>query len=277
MGALGDCAEQDFGLVVDSFSSATLAFQKGLHVLDDKRRGDENVLYPTLALLRGTTSTQAVQNILMDMDSRGVKRNWQTYCSAAAALQYDPHTGPDLAMRLFRNASQCDLSADGADGRFINAIFRCFGDEIDQAIAYWKSDLRSACLAYESRPRSIPTKRATNKNLIAAYNGLMHVCGRAERPDIGVRLAYAMIREGIEPNEITLNNYRAGKRLRNKRIRQEAKDDNDKPKRGSLDLLTSWSNFGTTKQYESLLYVECTKYSKFSKKMAKDHRVRIIL
>ena len=60
----------------------------------------------------------------------------------------------------------------------------------------------------------------------------MHVCGRAERPDIGVRLAYAMIREGIEPNEITLNNYRAGKRLRNKRICQETDDDKDKSQRG---------------------------------------------
>jgi pentatricopeptide repeat protein len=275
LGALEDCAEQDNG-VVDALSNATRSFQTWWQLHDKMGHSSSDIfLQSTLSILQGKTPTQAVQEVLYDMESRGVTPNWQTYCSAAAALQYDTNAGPDLAMSLFRNASKHGISA-GADGRFINAILRCFGDDIDQAIAYWKSDLRSACVVYESRPRPLSTKRATNKNLIAAYNGLMHVCGRAERPDIGVRLAYAMNREGIEPNEMTLNNYRAGKRLRKKRNRTENAID-EKPPRGSLGLISSWSKLETTKQYESLLYVECTKYDQYNKRMAKDRRVRIIV
>jgi pentatricopeptide repeat protein len=279
LGALEDCAEQDNG-VVDTLSNATLSFQAWRRRKEGSGTSSDNVLQSTLSTMHlGKTSTQAVQDILCYMESCGVTPNWQTYCSAAAALQYASNAGPDLAMSLFRNATTKQGISPGADGRFINAIFRCFGDDIDQAISYWKSDLRSACVAYESRPRPpLSTSRATNKNLIAAYNGLMHVCGRADRPDIGVRLAYAMNREGIEPNDITLNNYRAGKRIRKRRNRQErAASGEEKLKLGSLSLLSSLSKLGTTKQYESLLYVECTKYNQYSKRTASDQRVRIIV
>lgn len=70
------------------------------------------------------------------MDSCGIIRNWQHFVPLRLCFDTIPTQGliSDLAMRMFQNASQGDLAAAGADGRFINVIFRCFGDDIDQAI-----------------------------------------------------------------------------------------------------------------------------------------------
>jgi hypothetical protein len=74
-----------------------------------------------------------------------------------------------------------------------------------------------ACIAYENRKRNkaTPTNRPKAKNLLAAYNGLLYVCGRALRSVIGFCVVYAMNKEGVEPTE-PLNCYRSGKRVRQK-------------------------------------------------------------
>ena len=265
-------------------------------IFDDEKRegmggGERDWVSRALNGLSCTDAVLEILNIMRGYSSDGILApfpNSQTYCVAASALQYSKKkpSDPDLAMALFRNATYEGVPADG---RFVNAIFRCFGHDIDSAIACWKNEIRKACLAHESRTRNAPVSihRSMKKNLIAAYNGLLYVCGRALRPDIAVRLAYAMNREGIEPNEVSLNNYLSGKRLQiiiDKSINGEDFGDNgsynkDKPKgyfaRRSMPKLLPKINM--VDQYENLLYVECTKYDKYNKRMSKDKRVRIIV
>merc|ERR1712014_465089 len=91
----------------------------------------------------------------------------------------------------------------------------------------------------------------TKQNLLAAYSGLLYVCGRAERPDIACRIVYAMKnKEGLEPSENPYNNYKSGKRARQGLIVLS-----DKQKR------QSWlPKIDMVKQYENILYVECKQY-----------------
>ena len=63
---------------------------------------------------------------------------------------------------------------------------------------------------------------------------------------------------GVDPTEVTLNSYLAGKRM-------------------TLDGATEEKNLGLRRQYESLLTVECTKYSSFDKRRQNDKKIRIIL
>jgi hypothetical protein len=174
-----------------------------------------------LSSLVGKTCTEAVQILLHRMRtpfSKAPTPNTQSYCIVASALQHGATTDASVAVALFRNATSADGMA--ADGRFVNAIFRCFGDDIQAALVAWKGEIRSACVAYEERTRNAPpsVRRSHAKNLIAAYNGLLYVCGRALRPDIAVRVAYAMNREDIEPNDVSLNCYHSGKRMRQQRL-----------------------------------------------------------
>lgn len=245
LGALADCAEKSNG-VVELDSAATmelLKYSSSPDVVSSK--------FSISKTLQGKTCTNAVKYLMTHL---GGMANSQSYCVAAAALQYDPDSGPDLAMSLFRNATNYGIPADG---RFVNAIFRCFGDKIDDALLQWKSELRQACLQHESSLRNerLLSDDAPPKNLVAAYNGLIHVCGRAQRPDIAVRLVYAMNREGIEPNDVTLNNYRGGKRLGKQPTTAV-------PRRSSLLSLPNM-----VRQYENVLYVECTKYNQYNKRM----------
>ena len=181
--------------------------------------------------------------------------NSQSYCLIASALSGFGTSAPnaDRALKLFRDA----MNQGGVtpDGRFLNAILRCFGDDIEAALAAWKTDVG---------PAAASQQRNGNMNLQQAYNGLMHVCGRALRPDIATRIAYAMNKAGVEPTEVSLNCYMSGKR-----VAMEVKTDNGK------------KGLGLTNQYENLLSVECTKYNarKFdkSKRRAGDKKIRIIL
>jgi len=186
----------------------------------------------------------------------------QSYCVAAAALQYGPNKACQ-AMDLFRNAT---AAKNYADGRFINAVFRCFGDDIDSAISAWKNEIRNAVATYEKRPRKMASSmhKTGKKNLIAAYNGLLYVCGRALKPDIAVRIVYAMNKEGLEPGETSLNCYRSGKRDRENLI-------------GEASRSSFAESFKLFAPYESLLYVECTKYDRNDRRRAGEKRVRIIL
>ena len=224
-------------------------------------------------LVNGQSCFDAIRRIQFVMERNGdqdvgipraPRPNSQTFCIVASGLQAGP-SNSDLAMELFRNATSSNFSADG---RFINALFRCFGDDIDGALAFWKSEIRSACLAYEYRRRSSPPsdRRKKGKNLIASYHGLLHVCGRALRPDIAVRLVYAMNKEGLEVNEMALNCYRSGKRTRRRLLELP---DGIKEETGiKLALI---------RQFESVLLVECTRYDRNDKRRAGEKRVRIII
>ena len=225
------------------------------------------------ALLRHSTTARVTQLLLNAMTAEepivGMKyvapaADSQTFCVAASALQFGP-TGAALATELYRNATKVGVSADG---RVVNAILRCFGKDIDAALALWKSELRARCAAHENRARSQPpsNRRVKGKNLLAAYNGLMYVCGRAVRPDIAVRLVYAMNKEGLEPNETSLNSYRAGSRLADTNL-VVAGDLRSRLAR-QLKLVDP---------YESILFVECTKYDSNDQRRLGEKRVRIIL
>jgi pentatricopeptide repeat protein len=224
------------------------------------------------------TCTEAVHVILdiMRQPPTGIvvpRPNSQSYCIAASALQHGP-TDAQLAINLFRNATNERIPADG---RFVNAIFRCFGSDLDAALAAWKKELRPACLAHEARTRSAPPsiQRTQVKNLIAAYHGLLYVCGRALRPDIALRVAYAMVKEGIEPNDVSLNCYHAGKRTRERLAEDNTtqEDTTDRPKRKLLPKFT----LDFVDQYENLFFIECTKYDQNDMRRSKDRRVRIIV
>jgi len=200
----------------------------------------------------------------------------QSYCLVASALQrLDLDSG--RVIQMFQKAQSQQIPADG---RFINALIRCFGENIDTAVSSWKNDIRPACVAFENRQRGnpLPSNRPTGKNLLAAYNGLMYCCGRALRPDLAVRLVYAMRKEGLEPSEVSLHSYNSGKRERPE----------DPPRgflqRGGLSKPETQRSFRLpkpswtlVKPYESVLYVECTKYDQNDKRRSSEKRVRIIV
>jgi pentatricopeptide repeat protein len=235
-------------------------------------QNDQEKSFRICKLANGRTCTEAVESLLNLMGQAGSRTpppNSQSFCLAASALQYGP-TDATLALDLFRNATYLGIPADG---RFINAVFRCFGDDIESALSAWKGGMRSACVAHESRTRTTPQSiyRSRAKNLIPAYNGLLYVCGRALRPDVALRIAYALNKEGIEPNDISLNCYRSGTRTRERLKRAN----NENPRQaGGKKLLP---NLRLIEQYENLLFVECTKYDTNDKRRDGDKRVRIIV
>jgi pentatricopeptide repeat protein len=221
-----------------------------------------------LNLLDGVMPGIAAEQVLQLMihgaiDGLSVpKPDTQSFCCAAAALQYRQLSATKV-IELYRQARQLGLPAEG---RFVNSIFRCYGSDITSALDAWKKEIRPACLEYEQMSQLVPRplrRRTPGKNLIAAYNGLVYCCGRALRPDIGLRLVYAMNKEGLEPNEITLNCYLSGKRQS-----QSAPVENQVKavlqKVAFLDL------------YEPLLQVECTKYNQNDRRRSGEKRIRII-
>ena len=85
--------------------------------------------------------------------------------------------------------------------------------------------------------------------------GEVEVAGKAYRPDIALRIAYAMTKEGLEPTEAALNAYNAGARLR------------------AMDL----EKVRLHSQYEKLLLIECSNYCPNDKRKLNEKRVRIII
>jgi len=245
-----------------------------------------------LSQLDGLTCIEAVICILNLMTAK----NSQTYCVAASALQYasidesmrlshaisDSSRGGDddddnndnsntsLALQIFRRSRRDGIRADG---RLVNAIFRCYGDNIVGALDGWKTEIRKATTQNENhRSRHNKSKSSMKKkNIIAAYNGLLYVCGRAERPDIAVRIVYAMKnKEGLEPSENPYNNYRSGKRTRLSLIAQNKQQERQ---RGILaKFLPKLDMVG---QYEDILYVECKQYDTRDRRTENEKRVRI--
>ena len=216
--------------------------------------------YSFLNMVDGKDVTNASFEILQtmkdatfneDFKSWILRPNSQTYCLVASIISRRGQKDGNKAMELYHDAMQWNIPADG---RFINAVIRSFGNDIDGAIQRWKTDLRLAVASYENRERPEYSKHKKGKNLIAAYHGLINVAGKAGRPDIALRIIYAMKKDGLEPNESTLNSYKTGAR------------ENREEK--SIRLKN---------QYENLLIVECTKYSQLDKRRSSEKRVRIII
>ena len=254
LGALARCDNDECTLDILN-SSAALARR------NVKSQANDDSKNQFISLVDGATCLDASMAIL-DTMRNGVmlpegyhapKPNSQTYCLVASCMSQSSSSSEtsksnaERALALFGTAMGEGIAADG---RFLNAVVRCFGDDIEYAIKAWKTQF-GPHLAYESRSN----KRASN--VIAAYNGLMSVAGRAIRPDLGLRIAYAMTKAGVEPTEVTLNSYNSGKRI-------------------ALENGNN-SNKGLQNQYESLLAVECTKYNSKDKRRVNDRKIRIIL
>ncbi|GKY99232.1 hypothetical protein MPSEU_000878500 [Mayamaea pseudoterrestris] len=279
LGAIASSARVDAGTVVNircaSISTASVA-NANTDVTPAAVAGANTDVTPAAAreftrLVDGFTCSELTMNILECITSaRTLKHvsvpqfDAQFYCLMASALQHGG-CGSTAAIRLYRTAA---VNKIPADGRFVNAMLRCFGANIKDALAAWKNEIRKDCLEYERRPRSSPPsiQRSKGKNLVAAYHGLLYVAGRAGRPDIGLRLVYAMQKEKLAPDETALNCFLSGKRVR---VRETMK------KSPAARLASQFTQLLGT--YESLLYVECVKYDQNDKRRVGEKRVRIIL
>jgi hypothetical protein len=262
IGALADSATIDSYLpVIATKSVAASALGEDLATADKKLEQSR----PVVSMLDGRTCSQAallVLNIMnrnVELSFKTPRPNTQTYCLVASAMQHGDMDST-AAEELFWNATNANIPADG---RFVNAVFRCFGPDIGGALTAWKGGIRQACLAAEKKASS-NSQRSTSRNLLAAYQGLLYVCGRALRPDIALRLVYAMNKEGVPVNEMALQCFLSGKR------RELADAENDPASSRSITVAFS-------EQFETLLSVECTKYDSKDKRRESDKRVRIIL
>ena len=260
--SLSNASRKNASGKLDAFSSVAALGMEG--VFEDSARGrlthknSESKASAILSKIDGMDCAEAARCILDEMTTSDdiPSPDSQSYCLVASAMS---HVGPcpDDAIKLFRDALESNIAPDG---RLVNACIRCYGDQIDMALSAWKKEMRSSVLAHEnrSRPRSsssFPKRR--KKNLAAAYNGLLYVCGKAGRADIALRLAYAMNKEGVEPNETSYNSYIKGKE--------------DRPQ-GETNFMRILAD-----QHESLLQVECVKYDTQDKRREKEKRIRIIL
>lgn len=194
--------------------------------------------------------------------------NSQTFCLLASYVQRrnpsNARPDSDTAMAIFYAAKRAHVPADG---RLLNAVIRCFGNDVDLALKLWREELRPACLNHERRQGSITplsTPSTSGKNLLACYHGLLYVAGRALRPDVALRLVYAMAKEGLNQDETALNCYRSGTSTR-KRLLGDSSDSSGFAQKISVPT------------YESLLYVECMKYDQSDRRRAGERRVRIIV
>lgn len=191
--------------------------------------------------------------------------NSQTYCYVATSLSHHLFPNSTLALSLFQ---QSQMNSIPADGRFINAIIRCFGSDIDGAISNWKLEIGQAVTKYNDLRKG----RSQNQNIIAAYHGLFNVCGQAGRPDIALRLVYAMTKKELVVNETALQCYEAGKKKM-----EELDILNEKSGVMGGDAKKRVLRKGMIGMYESLLVVECSKYEQTDKRRSGEKRVRIII
>ena len=263
LGSLSNGSRKRGADELDAFSSVAALGLEG--VLDEpggKRGGTKSdsarKATDIMSQIKGMNCAQAGRYILHEMTASEEfpSPDSQSFCLVATAM-FHVGTSPDHAIQLFRDAL---ASGAAPDGRLVNACIRCYGDQVDKVLLAWKNEMRSTVLAHENRKRpsssdSFPKKR--KKNLVAAYNGLLYVCGKAGRPDIALRLAYAMNKEGVEPNETSYNSYIKGK------------EDRTVKETAMMRILAN--------QHESLLQVECVKYDTRDKRRENEKRIRIIL
>ena len=195
-------------------------------------------------------------------EGRGRKRSFslppdsQSFCNVATAINSrSDDCNTEVAIDLYQKATANGIAFDG---RFVNTLLLCFGTDIKSALTLWKKEIRFECLRFEEQKNQSSIRSQPKKNLQASYHGLLHVCGRALRPDIAVRLVSAMNKENVVVNEMALQCYQAGKRRR---------PDDVVPR--SKVLLSG--------QFEKILAVECTTFDVNDKRRDRDLKIRIIL
>eukprot|EP00540_Astrosyne_radiata_P008337 CAMPEP_0116835838 /NCGR_PEP_ID=MMETSP0418-20121206/7762_1 /TAXON_ID=1158023 /ORGANISM="Astrosyne radiata, Strain 13vi08-1A" /LENGTH=241 /DNA_ID=CAMNT_0004465539 /DNA_START=3 /DNA_END=728 /DNA_ORIENTATION=+ len=132
----------------------------------------------------------------------------QTCGLAASAMSHNiRRQTAGVAMQLFRHTKQLQMPISG---RFLNALFRCFGNDIMGALAAWKREVRP--FISDTQPLR---RRRRRRNIRQAYYGLLHVCGRALRPDLALRIVEVMKKEDVyHAGEEALLSYERGKRRR---------------------------------------------------------------
>ncbi len=255
--------------VIDTKSASATLLNFEIDVVHDPRPLEAGLIHnKTFAdIVDGLTPFEASKAILdlmneakqdAEIANKVFRPNSQSYCLVASALSHSLSANNSQnrqdAMDLYHSFEQNELQIDG---RVLNAIIRCFSDEILEALDVWKTVFRKAALDTDEDIASVVGFKFTKryKNLMAAYNGLLYVSGQAYRPDIALRLVYAMAKDGVEPTEASLNCYNAGARKKN-------------PEKNKIRLHS---------QYENMLMVECTKYDAADKRRSAEKRVRIII
>lgn len=257
--ALSKASAKDPNVVIDCKSSTASQLIFDIDVTNQKPFGGKDFI----DIVHGLTPPEAAKAILDLMNEAKedgeisdivLRPNSMAYCLVASALSRADGVGHEDAMNLFNDAVENGLSTDG---RVLNAIIRCYGDDISEALNAWKTVYRRAAMVPDKRDHPSTSFRFSRqgKNLISAYHGLLYVAGNAYRPDIALQVVYAMAKEGVEPTEKALNNYNAGARTRSEHL--------------SKVLLHG--------QYEELLLVECTKYDSNDRRRSSERSVRIIM
>eukprot|EP00549_Striatella_unipunctata_P025968 CAMPEP_0118714428 /NCGR_PEP_ID=MMETSP0800-20121206/26188_1 /TAXON_ID=210618 ORGANISM="Striatella unipunctata, Strain CCMP2910" /NCGR_SAMPLE_ID=MMETSP0800 /ASSEMBLY_ACC=CAM_ASM_000638 /LENGTH=325 /DNA_ID=CAMNT_0006620233 /DNA_START=245 /DNA_END=1222 /DNA_ORIENTATION=+ len=188
-----------------------------------------------------------------------IKANSQSFCILATVMHHTNSTVGEISA-FSKSAKDLNLPFDG---RFVNALVRSYGSNIDGAFDAWKNELRPALLAFGSNIK--PAQKS--RHLQMGYYGLASVCGRAARADLALRLAYAMEAEGLKARETFLRSYHAGKK----------EYEEKKKAAGPLGKILMTSARATAGSYENLLSIECSQYDVSDKRRAKDKRIRIIL
>eukprot|EP00529_Nitzschia_sp_RCC80_P020877 CAMPEP_0113460848 /NCGR_PEP_ID=MMETSP0014_2-20120614/11213_1 /TAXON_ID=2857 /ORGANISM="Nitzschia sp." /LENGTH=397 /DNA_ID=CAMNT_0000352543 /DNA_START=278 /DNA_END=1468 /DNA_ORIENTATION=- /assembly_acc=CAM_ASM_000159 len=316
LGALAECARQDNNRRLSLMkSSSPLLMKDG----DDNINEGSGRYRSQSSSLSSSSSLSVFESVLHDkscidaalivFNAMSSKRNIQTYMFLASALQYhessssQKESAPEelpIPIALLRNATEQDDIV--VDGKLVNAAIRIWGDDISGALNHWKTEIRNYLAqsrrSVKSGKKGQSTTMSKFANMLAAYNGLLYVCGRALRPDIAVRIVYAMKKEGLFVNEQAFQNYKSGTRRREQLLLQgplRPSSDKDCQRTTSTTttntttsnddaklttsppssttnflskLTTKLSPTQTTKklkdymvsQYESVLYVECKNF-----------------
>jgi pentatricopeptide repeat protein len=261
LSALNKASSQHPDIIFDCKTSSAAKMKFESEIINEKPFSGKDFI----DIVNGLTAPQASKRILdlmnearenSEISDLVLAPTSQAFCLVASALSHSRSIDPKGALDLYHNSVDNGLSIDG---RFLNAIIRCYGDDISEALLSWKTVYRPAILAsapQKSNPSPGTMKKSRlEKNLIAGYHGLLYVAGKSYRPDIALRIAYAMSKEGVEPTEAALNTYNSGARLRDQgkeRVRLHG-------------------------QYENLLLVECAKYDSRDRRRLNEKRLRIII
>jgi len=129
------------------------------------------------------------------------------------------------------------------EGRFLNAYLRCWRDDVDGVIREWKEIRKLNLIQLNSGAE------------VKGSHGLIWCCGVGRRPDVALKVVYAMQKEGRTVGDICLNVYKRG--------REEG---------GNVE-----ARWGSIKAYEDLLEVECEQFRDEDWKKKGDKKIRILL
>lgn len=154
LGALAKGTVDDKQMIINPMNSAAARRNGERSISNTEYLGSsDNASLCILEAMRNGTSFQSSSQMWT-----APKPNSQTYCQVASA-QKTLKSNPAMANKLFNYAKE---DRAHVDGRFLNALLRLYGDDIEAAVLAWKGGLASAAVGVDA------TKR--NANLAAAYN-----------------------------------------------------------------------------------------------------------